>query len=122
MANSVRLTVDADQTDLIATGKVNPVRSWDQDAGGFSKAQDTDDDTGLPLWDVECMLSDPDAFRSDVVGVRVAMQTVPSFQPFTRVQFEGLRVNVRANKQGQLAQYWNASGVVGAEKATTKAA
>ena len=68
------------------------------------------------------MLSDPDAFRSDVVGVRVAMQTAPSFQSFTRVQFEGLRVNVRANKQGQLAQYWNASGVVGAEKATTKAA
>jgi hypothetical protein len=77
-------------------------------AGGFEKLRDfekskgdrlvqqTDKDTGLPLWVIEVIDADPET-RQRTVKVKVAAQyqpvlpDAPPGSPFTPVEFEGLQ-------------------------------
>jgi hypothetical protein len=77
-----------------AAGSVEKVRDFEKSSGD-RVVQQTDKNTGLPLWAVEVIDADPEA-RQRTVKVKVAsayqpvLPDAPAGSPFTPVEFEGL--------------------------------
>ena len=77
-----------------AAGAIEMVRDFDRSTAD-RVVQQTDKDTGLPLWVVEVIDADPDA-RQRTVKVKIAAQVQPVLpspapgSPFTAVEFDGM--------------------------------
>jgi len=81
---------------LYVISEVEPVQDYDK-SSAERKVQQTDTETGLPLWQVTCLDPDPEAKKAQkTVTVKLAakVQPVPpenkDGSPFTPVEFVGL--------------------------------
>ena len=100
-------------------GEVEPKRDFDK-SSRETFVQESDRDSGLPLWQLEVIDADPEA-RDKAVRVQIAaqVQPVPPGQtpglPFRLVEFEGLTVRPyvasTASGRGKLAWSFKATGM-----------
>ena len=81
--------------------------------------QAKDEQTGLPLWLVEVMYLMVAFGRESTATsmVRVPSPARPEVQPLTRIEFDGLRCDVRTNKGGGFEERWSAASISGAKQA-----
>jgi hypothetical protein len=121
------LPIDTNALRMLATGEVLPVAVWAELSDGSRRpvpgGQEKTDE-GVPLWTVSVLVPPAvEGDRAELVSVRVASWDRPGVQEFTPVRFDGLVCRVSVNKRsGQLAQYWEARGIVGAQVKGDKAA
>ena len=123
MAKRAAFTLDPNKTILISTGQCAPVTKWiDGAAPGAIRPQDTDPDTGKPLWVIDALdESDPEADRAIVVGIRVASNTEPHPAKYQPLAFDSLTVSCYVRKaDAQLVSMY--AGVLKAAAAQSKAA
>ena len=117
---------------MLSTSLVNPVFDWVQGDDGKrkqSKEQARDDDTGMPLWDVEVMYKQTAYGRESTAtaAVRVGSPVQPVLREFAPVEFAGLVVEVRMLKNGTgIGEQWRAEAIAdektGEKPAAVKAA
>ncbi|WP_380163782.1 hypothetical protein [Jannaschia sp. R86511] len=109
--------VDSSKQPMVATGVVDAKFDWVETAGGGraqSDVQTRDDDTGMPVWGVEVMYQQVQYGRTSSV---IASITVPAYDrpdvtALGPITFEGLKVEVRINKNtGGLVEYWSAETI-----------
>ena len=118
--------VDSTKQALRATGIVEPVATWVEDAiTGKRRQSDVQDadEKGTPLWAVEVSYVTASFGRqaTAVAKVKVPVPTESTVQPFEVVQFEGLAVDVSVNRaNGALREYWSAEGMGGATSIAAK--
>ncbi len=109
--------VDSKRTSLMATGIVEAVPEWEDLPDGRrrpSGVQARDEDSGVPLWQVEVIYQQSSWGRTATVTNRVTVpsQIEPVVTAFAPVGFEGLSVEVRVNrKSGALAEVWRADAL-----------
>ena len=118
--------VDSKKAGHRCTGITGLVPVWVEQPGGGRRPSDEqarDEDTGFKLWTVEVMYPQVTYGRAATVVANVQVPSVeqPQVQPMAEVTFEGLRVEVRSNKQGQLFENWFADGISGAAGAPARA-
>ena len=103
--------VAAEMLGLVAAGSCEPVMIWEDVAGRrtLTDRQEHDDTSGEPVWTAYLMSSAGD--RPEVLSVRVPARQQPVLTQFGPVAVDNLEVNVRVDKSGRLAGYWNAAGV-----------
>lgn len=108
------LPVNGEALGLVSAGTPEPVMVWEDIAGRrtLTDRQETDKDTGQRLWTVYVMPTL--AERPEVLQVRVTADHQPVLAMFGPVKLEGLAVNVRKDKSGNLVGYWNATAAVDA--------
>lgn len=110
--------VDSSKQPMIATGLVGIVQEWEDRDGARrpSDRQARNEDTGMPLWNVEVLYQQSSYGRVSSVTAMVAVGAVdePAVAPLTMVQFIGLRVEVRVNKAKALVETWAADGLAAA--------
>ncbi len=98
-----------------AAGAFEPVRNFDASTGE-KFVQSNDKTTGLPLWVIEVIDTDPHA-RTRAVKVKIAAQAQPVIpaappgSPFIPVEFTGLTVTPYVNQAGRLAYSIKATGI-----------
>jgi len=108
--------VDSSRHQMIATGICNAEFEWMETPEGRRRPSETqarDEDTGMPLWQVEV------TYRSETFGreyTATAMVTVgglekPHPAAYTPITFDGLRVDVHNTKAGGIAERWKAVSV-----------
>jgi hypothetical protein len=119
--------VDSARQVMRSTGIVNEVREWVDGQEGKrrpSELQARDENTGMPVWDVEVLYRQVAFGReSNTTGmVRVGAPVKPVLGEFAPVAFEGLSVEVRVTKAGGLSETWRADGVAGQAGRDGKAA
>ncbi|WP_380169514.1 hypothetical protein [Jannaschia sp. R86511] len=109
--------VDSSKQPMVATGVVDAKFDWVETAGGGraqSEVQTRDGDTGMPVWGVEVMYQQVQYGRTSSV---IASITVPAYDrpdvtALGPITFEGLKVEVRINKNtGGLVEYWSAETI-----------
>jgi hypothetical protein len=107
------LPVRAEDLGFVSAGQPEPVMVWEE-IGGRRTLTDRQehDEQGMPLWTAYLMPTL--AERPEVLQVRVAARQQPVLAQFGPVTLDGLVVNVRKNRNGDLVQYWEASGVTDA--------
>jgi hypothetical protein len=99
-----------------ATGVVNKVMEWGQDAQGKrfkTETQERDPDTGMLKWGLEVFHRRVN-FGEDctvTLMVEVGAAERPDPMPMTPVVFEGLQVSIYKNKAGGLEERWSAEAV-----------
>jgi hypothetical protein len=99
-----------------ATGVVNRVMQWGQDAQGKrfkTETQERDPDTGMLKWGLEVFHRRVN-FGEDctvTLMVEVGAAERPDPMPMTPVVFEGLQVSIYKNKAGGLEERWSAEAV-----------
>ena len=113
--------VNSKEQPMTATGIVQPVTEWEDKPGGGRRATDRqakDEQTGLLLWLVEVMYLMVAFGRESTATsmVRVPSTARPEVQPLTRIEFDGLRCEVRTNKGGGFDERWSADAITGAPK------
>ncbi len=112
--------VDSRKQPMIATGVVGIVQEWEDRDGSRrpSDRQARDEDTGMPLWNVEVLYQQTSFGRVSSVTAMVAVGAVeqPQVSALGPVVFEGLRVEVRVNKAKALVEAWVAESLAGAVK------
>jgi hypothetical protein len=118
--------VNSKEQPMTATGIVQEVAEWEDGPGGKRRPSDRqakDEATGLLLFLVEVMyLMVAFGRESTATGmVRVPCATRPEVQPLTRIEFDGLRVDVRTNRGGGFEERWSAAAISGAAKQTRQA-
>lgn len=111
------LPIDTHRITLLASGKLMPKAEYAELADGTRKrvpgGQQTDRDTGLPLWVIDCFLDDDEEEgRAEVVGVTVAAREKPQVTKFQPVEFTDL-VATGYVRDGRVAFSLRASGVAG---------
>jgi hypothetical protein len=99
-----------------ATGVVNKVMEWGQDAQGKrfkTETQERDPDTGMPKWGLEVFHRRVNFGEDCTVTamVEVGAAERPDPMPMTPVVFEGLQVSIYKNKAGGLEERWSAESV-----------
>jgi hypothetical protein len=114
--------VDSKRQSMTATGIVQPVTEWEDGPGGKrrpTKDQARDEKSGVLLWLVEVMyLMVAFGRESTATGmVQVANSARPDVQALSRIEFDGLRCDVRTNKGGGFDERWSADSITGAPKA-----
>src|SRR5437879_4396401 len=114
--------VNSKEQPMTATGIVQPVTEWEDKPGGGRRATDRqakDEATGLLLWLVEVMYLMVAFGRESpaTAMVRVPSSARPEVQPLTRIEFDGLRCDVRTNKGGGFEERWSAVSISGAKQA-----
>lgn len=122
--------VESERQGMRSTGIVNEVKDWVDGADGKRRpgqSQSRDEDTGMPLWEVEVLYRQVAFGReSNTTGVvRVGSPVQPVLGEFALVQFDGLTVEVRVTKAGGLSESWRAEGLSekpGTGTASSKAA
>lgn len=112
----MQYAVDAKRQGLRTTGLVSEVKDWIEGADGRRRPSDTqarDEQTGVPLWDVEVLYLQASFGReSNKTGlVRVANPTRPVAGEFAPADFDRLTVEVRISKTGGLIESWRAEGM-----------
>ena len=122
--------VESKRQGMRSTGIVNEVKDWVDGADGKRRpgqAQSRDEDTGMPLWEVEVLYRQVAFGReSNTTGVvRVGAPVQPVLGEFALVEFDGLTVEVRVTKAGGLSESWRAEALSekpGTGSASSKAA
>jgi len=114
------LPVNAELLGAVATGHVEAVAIWEDQAGRrvLTDRQERDETTGWPLWTVHAMV--PTGDRPELLAIRVPAQQQPVVTAFGPIDLHGLEVNVRVDKAGKLAGYWSAVGVTDPAQAPGK--
>lgn len=100
---------------LRASGNVEPVAEWGQDAEGKRTRLDTQATSpdGVPLWAVE-VLRQTRTFGQDktvAVPVEVASRTMPAPEAFAPLGFQNLAVEFFVRRGGTLGERWTADGL-----------
>lgn len=118
--------VDGRRQGMRSTGIVNEVKEWVDGPEGRrrpSEMQARDEDTGMPLWEVEVLYKQTSFGRvaSTTSVVRVGSPVRPVLGEFAPVAFEGLLVEVRVTKAGGLSESWRAEGVADTSSADVPA-
>ncbi len=99
-----------------ATGVVNAVMQWGQDAQGKrfkTETQDRDANTGMPKWALEVFHRRVNFGEDCTVTtmVEVGAAEKPDPMPMTPVVFEGLEVSIFPNKAGGFSERWSAEAI-----------
>lgn len=111
------LPIDTTRMTLLASGKLMPKAEYAELADGTRKrvpgGQQTDRDSGLPLWVVDCFLDDDEEEgRAEVVGVTVATREKPEVKKFKPVEFVGLVATAYVpHGQSRVSYSFRASGI-----------
>ena len=114
--------VDGMRQAMTATGIVEPSMEWEETPEGKKRPskdkQARDENTGMPLWNVEVLYVTESFGRRSTVAARVTVghEQEPQISPMTPIGFHGLRVEVRTNKAGGFAEYWNAEALMDTSK------
>lgn len=104
------IPVAPEMLGLVAAGQPEAVMVWEDVAGRRTLTDRQEhDDQGLPVWN--CYLMPTAAERPEVLQVRVSARQQPVLPLFGAVAVDGLEVNVRKNKSGDLVGYWQAGDV-----------
>jgi hypothetical protein len=114
------LPIDTSRFHLIAMSTARPGAAFAELADGSMRfvpgQQGVDRDTGLPVWEVDAVApaaADDERGRMTTVTVKIVSQHAPQVQVASPVVFTDLEVRPAVGKRdGKLALYWNASGVV----------
>ena len=123
--------VDSKRQSMRSTGIVNEVRDWVDGPDGKRRPAETqarDEDTGMPVWEVEVTYRQQAFGRvSSTTGfVRVGSAVQPVLGEFEPVTFRGLTVEVRVNKAGGMVESWRAEEMddraTGSSRPSTSAA
>lgn len=114
--------VDSMRQPMNATGIVEMVREWEETPEGKRRPSDKqarNENTGIPLWEVEVLYIQTSFGRRSTVTARVTIEAEeePKPSPMTPIAFTGLRVEVRVNKAGGWVEYWSADSIVEPQKA-----
>lgn len=117
--------VDSERIELIASGHIVPVQQWIEDPANPGQRklatgptgeplQATDEQTGELLWNVDVYgeSGQEGAERAEVVSVQVRAPYQPVLKKFAPVKFKELAVRFSKGRDGNLKNYWAASGVV----------
>ncbi|MUN42851.1 plasmid replication, integration and excision activator [Actinomadura litoris] len=86
---------------VYATGPAEPLTNFE------TKRQETDKDTGLPVWVIDVYDADPGAnHKASAIKVKVDSQVCPvvpepAFGPFRPVEFDGLTVTPYVEETGR---------------------
>jgi hypothetical protein len=109
--------VDSKRQSMVSTGIVNEVLDWvDGDNGKRKpgKDQSRDENTGMPLWDVEVLYRQISYGRESntTAPVRVGSPVKPVLHQFAPVEFRGLVAEVRVGKSGGVVESWKAEELV----------
>jgi hypothetical protein len=108
--------VESPRMRLDATGVVNRVMEWGEDAKGKrfkTEAQARHPETGMPMYGLEVFHRRVN-FGEDctvTLMVEVGAAERPDPMPMTPVVFEGLQVSIYKNKAGGLEERWSAEAV-----------
>jgi hypothetical protein len=116
--------VESKRQAMRTTSIVNEVKDWVDGPDGKrrpSEVQARDEESGLPLWDVEVQYRQEAFGRASTATafVRVGSAVKPVLGEFEPVSFVGLSVEVRVTKAGGLSESWRADSVD--DKATSSA-
>jgi hypothetical protein len=108
--------VDTERQEFVATGIAQPVMEWIETPEGNRRPgdlQSRDEDTGMPLWGVEVSYRTETFGRESTATALVTVGAVdrPAPAAYTRITFEGLRVNVYPTKAGGFSERWSAESV-----------
>ncbi len=108
--------IDSQRQAMAATGIVAPRMDWIETADGKRRPGDIqarDENTGMPMWDVEVTYRTESFGRESTVTAMVTVGAPERPVPgnFTPVTFDGLVVSVRQNKAGGFTEYWSAEAV-----------
>lgn len=113
--------INSTKQPMTATGLTEAILEWEETADGRRRPSDRqarNEDTGMPLWAVEVLYVQTAFGRKHSVTSRVVVESIeePKPAPLTPVTFEGLQVEVRTNKAGQLIEAWTADRLVDGAK------
>jgi hypothetical protein len=113
--------INSSKQPMTATGLVEAILEWEETADGRrrpSEKQARHEHTGMPFWGVEVLYVQTAFGRKHSVTSRVVVESAeePKPAPLTSVTFEGLQVEVRTNKAGQLIEAWTADRLVDSAK------
>jgi hypothetical protein len=105
---------------MTASGIVEAVREWEETPEGRRRPSDKqarNEDTGMPLWEVEVLYIQRSFGRPSTVTARVVVEAVdePRPSPMTPIGFTGLRVETRVNKAGGWTEFWSADAIIDGE-------
>lgn len=120
--------VDSMRQPFTATGITDPVMEWEETPEGKRRPskdkQARNEDTGMPLWQVEVFYVQTSFGRRSTVTAKVQVEAPeePKLRPLGPVAFDGLRVEVRIDSAGGFAEYWSADGLLTAPKEAPKPA
>lgn len=87
---------------VYATGPAEPLTNFE------TKRQETDKETGLPVWVVDVYDADPDAnHKASAIKIKIGAQVCPvvpepAFGPFRPVEFDGLTVTPYIEESGRM--------------------
>jgi hypothetical protein len=109
--------VDSKRQAMTATGIVNSTPVWEDTGEGKRRPnrdiQARDEDTGMPLWEVEVRYV-MQMFGEDatvVHKVTVGHEKQPAIQPDTSIEFDGLTVDANVSRHGTFSERWRAEGL-----------
>lgn len=113
--------INSTKQPMTTTGLTEAILEWEETADGRRRPSDKqarNEDTGMPLWAVEVLYVQTAFGRKHSVTSRVVVESVeePKPAPLTPAMFEGLQVEVRTNKAGQLIEAWTADRLVDGTK------
>lgn len=118
--------VDSTAQQMRATGIVDPVYDWIDDAAtGRRRQSETParDAAGLPLWAVEAQYIAVSFGRQSTVVCRVTVPAVeiPTLAPFEVVPFVGLTVAVSVPRGGStVRESWRADSIAAASSGSSR--
>lgn len=127
----MRYAIDSKRQELKATGIVNPAMQWEDQPDGKRRpsktVQDRNENTGMPLWEVEISYRATAFGRESTTNATVLVGAVdrPAPQEYTAITFKFLDAEVRTNKTGGLVERWYAEEIdrmTAAKSATTNTA
>ncbi len=101
------IPVDSTRVNLIASGKCAPKMQYAELVDGQRRAtgqQAAHEDTGMPLWVIDCFNDDDDARRAEVVSVTVPSFDEPVTEKWRPVRFVGLVGTVYVDRSSGRAQ------------------
>lgn len=112
----MRVVSDSKAQGIEATGKAKPVMEWIDTPTGRKRSdqQARNPQTGMHLWDVECMRDEVTYGEEETARfwVTVGHETKPEPKKFSTITFNVLIAEARVNrKSGQLIETWTAEAI-----------
>ena len=103
--------VRAEDLGLVSAGQPEPLMIWEEQGGRrvLTDRQESDPETGELLWTVYGMPTL--AERPEILAIRTRARHQPVLTQFGPIALDGLAVNIRKDRNGNIAQYWEAAGV-----------
>ncbi|WP_310961568.1 hypothetical protein [Nocardioides terrisoli] len=108
--------VDSKRQPMVATGVVRVAPEWELGEDGKRRPSDRqarDENTGMPLWEVEVSYRGENFGRefTTTASVTVTAEAKPDPAAYSPIVFEGLTLNAYVNKANGLAERWTAEGI-----------